>query len=141
MTREQTIVLVILLAVVGAAVVWSDSQGVRLFARAIAFAEGYGVPGAIPTIRNNPGDLKLPADGGAISTFPTPTDGWLALYRQLKIIIEGRSSFYVLDMTIAQMAERWTATERSAWAANVVTYLQRAGLPVTSSTRLREVLT
>src|SRR6267142_4399601 len=35
-----------------------------LFARAIAFAEGFGTPGAIPTKYHNPGDLK-PVDGTA----------------------------------------------------------------------------
>ena len=108
-------------------------------AQAIATAEGYGVPNAIPTVRNNPGDLKL--NGLTITTFKTPAEGWEALHRQLDLIVSGGSAHYTLDMTIAEMAATWTTTEQTAWAANVVATLRAAGWTVTIMTSLREVLT
>jgi hypothetical protein len=142
MTIESRTLIVIVavlafLAIIGGAV----AGGIKLFARAIAYAEGFGVPNAIPTVRNNPGDLKLPRDGGAISTFPTVADGWDALYRQLQLIVSGRSSYYSIDMTIAAMGRVWTATEQQAWTSNVVSYLREHGVPSASSaTTLAEIL-
>lgn len=118
-----------------------STSGLRVFARAIAFAEGYGVPGAIPTVRNNPGDLKLPSSGGAITTFASAVEGWAALYRQLDLIVTGRSNVYTIGMTIGEMARRYTATEQTIWTGNVVKYLQKNGYPqVTAQTPLRDVL-
>jgi hypothetical protein len=110
------------------------------FANAIAFAEGFGVPGAIPTVRNNPGDLKLPADGGAITTFATPADGWEALYKQLDLIRTGASRYYQPTMTIDQVARVWTATEQSIWRNNVLTSMSRQGYNVTAGTVIGDVL-
>lgn len=138
MTTRDLAILVALTAVVVVVVLVSRS-GLRALARAIAVAEGYGLPGAIPTVRNNPGDLKL--DGDTITTFRTALDGWNALYRQLTLIVTGRSRFYSLDMTLAAMAATWTATEQAAWLANVVAALRADGWTVDGSTRLREILT
>ena len=107
-------------------------------AEAIAAAEGFGVAGAIPTVRNNPGDLKL--DGQTITTFPTAAAGWDALYHQLDLIRDGGSRFYTPSTTLGAFASRWTATEQSAWLGNVVRGLQGAGVPATSSTTLGELL-
>jgi hypothetical protein len=125
------------LALVGMTI-WSS--GVWALARAIARAEGYGIPGAIPTERNNPGDLKLPSSDGAISTFATPAEGWRALRRQLRLIAENRSAHYRPTMTIADMASVWTTTESAAWTANVVASLRGEGRLVTAQTQLREIL-
>ena len=63
-----------------------------LLAQAIAREEGYGKPGAKPTIFNNPGDLRhsphsshegeSPNDIGEIDTV---ADGWADLERQLAL--------------------------------------------------------
>jgi hypothetical protein len=110
------------------------------FANAIAHAEGFGVVGAIPTVRNNPGDLKLPGDGGAISTFPTEADGWEALYRQLDRIRTGSTAFYQPSMTIAQVARVWTATEQTAWTTNVLAAMRSQGYDVNADTIIGDVL-
>jgi hypothetical protein len=111
------------------------------FANAIASAEGFGVPGAIPTVRNNPGDLKLPSSGGAITTFATPADGWEALYKQLDLIRSGSSSFYDPDMSVAQVAGVWTATQQSEWLTNVLASMARQGYNVGPGTPIGVVLT
>jgi hypothetical protein len=64
-------------------------------AQLIAKEEGYGIPGAIPTIRDNPGDLRHSphsfhtADApDAIGKIDTDADGWADLERQLKLFAE-----------------------------------------------------
>ncbi len=114
------------------------SASFTAFAESIAVAEGYGIAGAIPTVRNNPGDLKL--SGDSITTFPTPDAGWQALYRQLDLIRSGESRYYNLAMTIQSMARTWTATEQGAWASNVVRAMNERGFSVTLSTQLAEIL-
>lgn len=96
-----------------------------ILARAIASAEGFGLPGAIPTVRNNPGDLKL--GGDSITSFPTKSAGWAALMRQLALIASGQSAYYTPAMTLREFAQTWTATEQSAWANNVLAYLRDHG--------------
>ena len=117
------------------------SSKVHRMAEAIAYAEGFYAPGnPIPRRLNNPGDLKISSvpnigkDAAGHLHFATPEDGWLALYRQLQLIINGRSSVYTLDMTIDQMAARY-AESNEAWATNVARRLN-----VAPSTRLRDVL-
>lgn len=58
----------------------------------ISKSEGFGVPGAIPTTRNNPGDLRhSPHSSHAgegvndIGIIDTAADGWADLERQLQI--------------------------------------------------------
>lgn len=106
--------------------------GVRHLADAIAYAEGFGRPGAIPTRANNPGDLVIPGWTGEslgaqqISVFPTIEEGWRRLYRQLDLILNGQSHVYTrgADETIHSIATRWTLTESHIWASNVVFQLQ-----------------
>ena len=61
-------------------------------ARLIAQEEGYGIPGTIPTLDDNPGDLRhsphsfhTSAAPDAIGKIDTPTDGWADLERQLQL--------------------------------------------------------
>jgi hypothetical protein len=101
---------------------------IKRFAEAIARAEGFYVAGSIPQRAHNPGDLKMPnwtgpTLGSGISVFQSDGAGWSALYRQLWIIVTGSSGNYYLDMSIEQMAAKWTATEQSAWARNVAGFL------------------
>jgi hypothetical protein len=109
------------------------------FAQAIAKAEGFGIPSAIPTRANNPGDLKLPGasplPGTSITMFATVAEGWQALERQLMLIATGQSAFYRPTMTIAEMAKVWTATEQDAWARNVA-----ASLGVSTNTQIGALL-
>lgn len=117
------------------------SEGIRDFAVAIATAEGFYIRGTIPQRLNNPGDLKASSvpsigkDAHGHLEFRSAADGWLALHRQLQLIVEGRSRVYTLDMTIAQMAARY-AEGSAAWSANVTRVL---GVPAT--TKLRALLT
>lgn len=61
-------------------------------ARLISQEEGFGIPGAIPTVRNNPGDLRHSThsshDGESsndIGVIDTVADGWADLERQLDL--------------------------------------------------------
>ena len=63
-------------------------------AQLIAREEGYGIPGAIPTVRNNPGDLRHsnhsqhpggPGHEDDIGTIDTVEHGWEDLEHQLQI--------------------------------------------------------
>lgn len=113
----------------------APSVGIGQLAEAIALAEGYGVPGAIPTVANNPGDLKVggPSIGSGISVFQTPEQGWDALYRQLVAIRDGRSAYYDTSTTLADMGQRWAGDH--AWAGNVA-----RTLGVSVETTLAEIL-
>jgi hypothetical protein len=109
------------------------SSKIRRIAQAIARAEGYGVPGAIPTVRNNPGNIR--DSSGAIATYPTPAEGWQALYRQVLLMLTGESRFYKPEMTIAEIARVYTGEAAYMnWANNVSKVLG-----VTPDTRLRDV--
>lgn len=101
----------------------SDSA-VQAIAKAIALAEGFYVSGSIPQRANNPGDL-VEGDigngtlGAGITVFATPEDGWNALYNQVSKMLNGTSHIYSPNMTIAQVAGKYTATQQTAWANNV----------------------
>jgi hypothetical protein len=93
-------------------------------------AEGYGVPGAVPTRANNPGDLVLGdvglgvANSEGVTIYANATAGWNALYNELNLIFTGSSHVYSLAMTFAQMAQKWTGGDNAgAWAAIVVSNL------------------
>ena len=73
----------------------------------ISKMEGYGTPGAIPTIDNNPGDLRhsphsehSPDAPNAIGRIDTEAEGWADLERQLQLYAERR-------MTLAQAIYEW----------------------------------
>lgn len=107
---------------------------IKRTAEAIARAEGFYVRGSIPQRAHNPGDLKVPnwtgpTLGSGISVFQSDDAGWAALYKQLQAILTGRSNYYNLDMTIADMGNVWTATQKDSWAANVAGFL---AVPVTT---------
>ena len=113
-------------------------DGIKQLAQAIARAEGVYVAGSVPQRAHNPGDLKLsgyPTLAGGISIFPDDNAGFDALYRQLYRILTNQSNYYSLDMTIADMARTWTATQQDSWARNVAGFL---GVP--TSTPLWEVM-
>lgn len=104
------------------------SRAVVNIAQAIARAEGYGVAGAIPTNRFNPGDLKDPSTG-VIRTFDSEQAGWDALYHQVNLMVTGTSRIYNPSMTWAEVASHYdgeTSIDASTgeplfmqWARNV----------------------
>lgn len=97
----------------------STLPGLSPLGQAIANAEGYGVPGAIPTLNNNPGDLT---DGGKILSYGSITDGINALQSQVTAMLTGSSKYYNPSMTIAEVGQTY-ANGDPAWAANVSNYL------------------
>ena len=124
----------------------SYSESVIDFARAVATAEGFYVPTSLPRRANNPGNLVIPGWTGPtlgaerISVFPTVEEGWNRLYRQLNLIVTGKSRVYWLDMTITEMGAKWAPAGPmnvpNAWATNVARMLE-----VPTNTPLRKVLT
>lgn len=85
-------------------------------ARLIAQMEGFGIPGAVPTTHNNPGDLRHSphsthmADApDAIGTIDTEADGWADLERQLQIDATRNFTLQRLIETYAPPNENDTA--------------------------------
>lgn len=115
-------------------------EPIKRMARAIATAEGFGVPGAIPTVANNPGDLVIPdwtptLGSAGIAVFDSVEYGWSRLYRQLNLVLTGGSAYYFPDTTIAEMGRKWANGDPN-WARNVAGYLN-----VSQDTPLWQVLT
>lgn len=99
---------------------------VQKLADGIERAEGYGVPGARPTVNNNPGDLRLDTIGRSIGVdnagfqiYASYEDGRQALEKQARLMLNNGSRIYNEDMTIREVASHYTTTERDAWAFNV----------------------
>jgi hypothetical protein len=125
--------IIVIVSLTAKAAAAAPSAAVQAFAHAISVAEGYGVPGAIPTVRNNPGDLKWGTDD--ITTFPTADAGWSALYEDILKMLAGGFG-YSPDDTLASVGSKYTATEPDIWTANVVADLNAQGYST-----LRELLT
>ena len=121
-----------------------NSDKAALLVRGIALAEGgwdtygNGIPGTRPFRNNNPGDLMLPGDQGTDSggygifssadfaaaqsgDADPSSDGFAALFRQVDLILTGRSRVYSLDMTWAQVAALYDkgGDALTAWLPNV----------------------
>lgn len=102
------------------------SSQVTALGQAIAQAEGFGTPGAVPTLANNPGDITdtgWPGDtgrtmGAGIRVFATAADGWNALYGKLNNILAGGSSEYPLSLTFAEFGTIWAGGDPN-WVNNV----------------------
>jgi hypothetical protein len=122
-----------------------DAQKLDTLCRAIAHAEGFGVPRAIPTRYHNAGDLKsrpgLPPLPGQVRigkaghiVFVSDAAGWEALRVYVQKIVNGGSRHYVAHTTLAQLsrvyAQRWQPWLRIA--------TKELGVP--ASTRLEEYL-
>jgi hypothetical protein len=117
---------------------------VKDVAKAIAKAEGYGIPGALPTRYHNPGDLKavrwhffpgqIGIGKGGHAIFKNDTAGLAALVGQINRIVEGRSKYYRPGVTIQQMAHKY-AGDWKHWSRNVA-----RSLGVSEDTSLYEYL-
>ncbi|HEY1644759.1 MAG TPA: hypothetical protein VGF75_00035, partial [Candidatus Saccharimonadales bacterium] len=101
------------------------------FGSSIANAEGYGVPGAVPTIANNPGDLELgdvgfgvtsAANGNEITNFPTAQAGADALTNQENLIANGNSSAYTSGESLSDFANTYSGGSQS-FLQNIESYL------------------
>jgi len=90
-------------------------------AHAIAKAEGFGVPDALPTRCNNPGDMKLGDRGwGTVegkTQYPKADwaaelgdreDGASALRRECLAILVGASHIYALGWDFSALGAVWT---------------------------------
>lgn len=102
---------------------------INALSTAIAYAEGFYVNGSRPQRNHNPGDLTVDTIGkgigkdGPFIIYANVNDGWEALKRQVSLILTNTSGIYNTDMTIMDMARRYTTTEQSAWAMNVASKL------------------
>lgn len=102
-------------------------------ANALAQAEGYGIPGSVPTRANNPGDLELgdigygtiAAEGNnPITVFPTAQAGMDALQKQADAILTGSSQYYGPDQSLNDIGETYAGPgEASTWAGNIASIL------------------
>jgi hypothetical protein len=116
-------------------------DAVQSFAQGIAVAEGFFVSGSRPQRDNNPGDLTVDTIGKGVSmdgpfvVYGSPEDGWDALKQQVRLMLTDASAFYNSNMTIREVAERYTTTDQMAWATNVA-----AVLGVSIDTKLSDLL-
>jgi hypothetical protein len=110
-----------------------DKQKLDSFASAVAHAEGFGVPHAIPTRYHNPGNIRSTRNGhryaGQVGLnrcgyviFKSDAYGWAALKEQLTLMASGQSEHYGTGMTITQVAKRY-ATGWRLWSKNVAKIL------------------
>jgi hypothetical protein len=109
-----------------------------LLARLIAKEEGYGIPGAVPTTHDNPGDLRhsphsthSTAAPDAIGQIDSPDDGWADLERQLRLYAQR-------GLTLQQAIYEFAPPEENNSAA----YLKFVcdGLGMTEDTPVAEAL-
>lgn len=111
------------------------SPKIEELAAAIASAEGFGIPDAIPTRANNPGDIKLPGDAGhgnidGKTIFASVSAGWSALYHMIGGWISGSSSVYSLADTFREIGRKYVVgplavanQQSNDWASNVANAL------------------
>jgi hypothetical protein len=109
-----------------------------LLARLIAKEEGYGIPGAVPTTHENPGDLRhsphsthSTAAPDAIGQIDSPDDGWADLERQLRLYAQR-------GLTLQQAIYEFAPPEEN----NSAQYLKYVcdGLGMTEDTPVAEAL-
>lgn len=145
------VVVALVVLVVLAAPAWGDTMTTfatltpaqRAFAQAIARAEGFGVSGATPTVRHNPGDL-VDTFTGQIKVFASDADGWDALARQVVGMLAGHGP-YSQATTLAEIAYLYANGEGDPvgaqnWLANVTSGLRAAGYAVSADGVLAETL-
>jgi hypothetical protein len=106
---------------------------IQLFAEGIAYAEGFFVSGSRAARNHNPGNLTLDITDTAIGkdgmfvVYANDTDGWEALYKQVRLILTDTSSIYNSGMTLRQIGEKYASTstpdEQVYWAVNVASKL------------------
>jgi hypothetical protein len=121
--------------------IMDQSTAIQSIAVAIAFAEGFYVPGSRASRNHNPGDLTVDTVGlgvgqdGPFVIYATDNDGWTALKKQVELILTNASHVYTSDMTINQIAALYTSTDSAAWAMNVA-----SKLGVSPDTRISDIM-
>lgn len=104
-------------------------QLIDAFSTAIAHAEGYFVDGSRADRNNNPGNITVDLTGtgigmdGMFIIYANAYDGWQALKKQVSMILDDTSNIYTSDMTLYEIAQRYTTTQQLEWANNVASYL------------------
>jgi hypothetical protein len=95
-----------------------DSSKINNLVTAISHAEGFGVPGTIPSRYHNPGDLRAGSDptpwAGQVRVgkaghivFKDDEAGIAALRDCVTKMIDGRSHYFHSNMTFSQVARRY----------------------------------
>jgi len=112
------------ITVTGETMAIAPTTTVQRIAKAIATAEGFYASGSLPQRANNPGDLERGDLGnGTINgktVYPSASQGWEALYKEVELILDGRSAYYKPTSSISEIAVTYTGSDNaSAWAQNV----------------------
>lgn len=106
---------------------------VERFSQAIAQAEGWYVPNSVPQRAHNPGDLSDEGDvgngviqtsgpeGAKITIYATDEDGWAALGRKVRRMLDGHSATYPTHLTLMEVALKYSGDAN--WAFNVAKQL------------------
>lgn len=121
----------------------ADETVVAQLADAIAYAEGFFAPNSRANRNKNPGNLTQDIAGGGAGigkdgmfiVYATAEDGWLDLKQQVRMMLDDASHIYSSNMTIREVAMRYTTTDQFAWATNVAS---RMGVPM--NTPLRDLV-
>jgi hypothetical protein len=102
-------------------------------ARLIASEEGFGIPGAVPTRDQNPGDLRHAPNASHegegsndIGIEPTVADGWADLERQLEL-------YASRDMTLQQAIYEFAPPEENDSEQYLAFVCKGMGLPPTAT--------
>lgn len=105
------------------------SPAAALLAEAIAIAEGYPNPKALPWRARNPGDLELGDFGNGVlnlkTIFPSHALGWTRLEAQAAAMLSAASKHYNPAMTFLQVAATYTGFDNTQpWALAVANHCQ-----------------
>lgn len=105
---------------------------VELLSGAIATQEGWFVPGSMPSVRHNPGDLRYAGQVGAIkpasvtpppiATFVSNAAGVTALCRQIWLQV-------ATGQTVREIIAQWAPTTENDTTAYLADVLLWTGLP------------
>lgn len=129
------IALVTVLAASASGDVMGASQAkVDELAAAIGAAEGFGVPGAIPTRSNNPGDLEIGDVGFGVingkTIFSSVAQGWARLHSIVSGWVNGTSRTYFPSDSFREIGRKYVNGPNAAasaasddWAGNVAQVL------------------
>ena len=102
---------------------------VNRFAQAIAKEEGFYVPNSVPARAHNPGDLTDDGDiglgviqtggpeGAKITIYASNEDGWNALRKKVRRMLDGDSHTYPTDLTLMEVGLKYSGN--ASWAMNV----------------------
>jgi len=115
-----------------------DASGVdpitQKLAQAIAFAEGFYIPGSRAARNHNPGDMTQDLIGrgvgmdGSFIIYQNDADGWANLYAQVSSWLNGSSahadkSFSIADISQFYTTPGTTGQDQINWANNVASQL------------------